>query len=217
MNILNNWHVPLYVFQHDEHDSLLDQLRQVCYGLQERQDVSGVAPGAKSNLYESSFDFFLLEDPAVKQLMSWCRDSVFEAAKHANNGRWNPGSRIGVDIHESWCHITQPGGYHDMHIHPNSAWSAIYYLQAGESDLASKSGCNRFFSPWISAYSDISTRWSSEVSSVDLPPTDGQMVVFPSWLPHSALPYHGTTDRLVIAFNCKFIDGGSGTITLDVK
>jgi len=29
----------------------------------------------------------------------------------------------------------------------------------------------------------------------------GQLVLFPSWLPHEVLPYHGKTDRIVVAFN----------------
>ena len=207
MNRLPTWSVPIYQFDAwAEHDQYQDQLLSLAYQLQHENNRSGVAPHAK-RLYESDFTFFSREEPAVVALREYCREQVFQAANDANRGRWEPGARIGIDLHESWVHITTTGGYHDMHSHPNSAWSGIYYIRAGESDLQARNGTNRFYCPWQSAYSDIGTQWSSQVSSIDIMPQDGGMVIFPSWLMHSALPYTGDTERVVMAFNCKFIDG----------
>jgi hypothetical protein len=36
---------------------------------------------------------------------------------------------------------------------------------------------------------------------LDIEPLPGQLVVFPSWLPHQAMPYHGTADRVIVSFN----------------
>lgn len=198
----------MYQFTWDQHRQYHDTLMAVCQAQQRQNRTSGVATSIKQGLYESDFDFFLIQDAAVQALLQWSRTCVFEAAKHANGARWSPGAKIGVNIHESWCHITTRGGYHDMHIHPNSSWSAIYYVQAGQSDVSTRSGLNRFYSPWNTNYSDIGTRYCSEVSSIDIPPLDGNLVVFPSWIPHAATPYHGESPRVIIAFNCKFIDGG---------
>ena len=182
-------------------------LISICYQLREKNQTSGVATRAK-NLYESDFDFLKQDHPAVKDLLEHCRTSVFEAANHANRGRWEAGARIGVDVHESWCHITPRGGYHDAHTHPNSSWSGIYYIRAGECDLESKNGVNRFYAPWMpTAYSDIGTLWNSQMSSIDMPVEDGTMIVFPSWILHSGMPYQGDTERVIVAFNCKFIQG----------
>lgn len=189
--------------QHQQHQqALLD----VCYAIREDNQQSQVAPRAK-NLYESDFDFFKRPDPAVQALLEHCRSQVFEAARHANQGRWQAGTKIGVDIHESWCHITNQGGYHDAHTHPNSAWSGIFYIQAGQSDLATHSGVNRFYNPCQVAYSDIGTRYQSQIGSIDLPAQDGCMVIFPSWILHAAMTYQGTQDRVIVAFNSKFIQG----------
>ena len=38
-------------------------------------------------------------------------------------------------------------------------------------------------------------------NSNDWEPKDGVLIVFPSYLMHSALPYTGETDRVVISFN----------------
>lgn len=188
------------------HGEYQQALLDICYEIKQQNEQSDVAPRAK-NLYESDFDFFRRPQEPIKQLLEHCRSSVFEAAKHANTGRWDPGARIGVDVHESWCHITPRGGYHDAHTHPNSAWSGIYYIRAGESDIQTKNGVNRFYNPNQVAYSDISTRYQSELGSIDIPAEDGTMIIFPSWILHSAMTYQGNIDRVIVAFNCRFIQG----------
>lgn len=211
MKIVPAWQVPMYQFDAwSEHERLQPELEQVCYDLQQQNNQSGVAPRAKS-LYESDFDFFQLDNPVVKELLEYVRNAVFQAAQHANQGRWGAGTRIGISIHESWCHITRAGGWHDAHTHPNSSWSGIYYIRAGDSSADSASGVNRFYSPWPAAYSDIGTRYSSQVSSIDIEPADGELIIFPSWLLHSATVYQGEQDRIIVAFNCKFIDGSPDT------
>ena len=207
MNIVPSWTVPMYHFDAwSEHPKYQSDLEQICYDLKRQNNQSGVAPRAKS-LYESDFDFFNIDKPAVKALLEYVRNCTFEAAQQSNQGRWGAGARIGINMHESWCHITQRGGWHDAHTHPNSAWSGIYYIRAGDSDADLASGVNRFYCPWQSAYSDIGTRYSSQVSSIDIEPRDGELIIFPSWLLHSATVYQGDQDRIIVAFNCKFIDG----------
>ena len=36
---------------------------------------------------------------------------------------------------------------------------------------------------------------------VEVAPLPGQLVLFPSWLAHQALPYDGALDRLIVSFN----------------
>jgi hypothetical protein len=57
------------------------------------------------------------------------------------------------------------------------------------------------------AYSDIGTRWTSEVGSIDMPAEDGTLLIFPSWILHAGMPYLGDSDRIIVSFNCKFIQG----------
>ena len=208
MQIIPAWTVPMYLFQWEDHSKHQQNLLDACERHQATNRNSGVATTIKSGLYESDFDFLTDPDPAVAALLEWGRGCVFQAAKTANQDRWPAGARIGINVHESWCHITSTGGYHDMHIHPNSSWSAIYYVSIGESSVDTRSGINRFYSPWNVAYSDIGMRYASETSSIDIPPTDGSLIVFPSWLPHAATTYAGTQPRVIVAFNCRFVDGG---------
>ena len=36
---------------------------------------------------------------------------------------------------------------------------------------------------------------------------EGKLILFPGYVRHSALPYHGKTDRVVVAFNARVSRG----------
>jgi uncharacterized protein (TIGR02466 family) len=124
---------------------------------------------------------------------------------------------VTVEIHESWCHITRDGGYHDMHAHPGSSWSAIYYVDTGDMGAAEdKNGVNRFYNPNNCAYADAGMAWTNRITSIDFRAEPGMMVVFPSWLQHSAVVYRGTKDRIVIALNCRITRSDMSQLSISI-
>ena len=197
------WPVMMYDFQWAEHQRYQDDLRRVCRELEQQNRISGVSQDAKRGLYESTFDFCDHDDAAVKIWTDWCKQCVLQAAVHSSGAQWPKDVSVIVEFHESWCHITRSGGYHDVHIHPNSSWSAIYDLDCGDMDMPTRNGINRFFRPYNTSYSDAGLAWMSANTTIDIAAEPGQMVIFPSWIPHSALPYHGERDRYVLSFNSR--------------
>ena len=204
MKTLPAWPLLFYQFQWDDVNIYLQDLNDVCHAEEIKKSTSNIATTIKHNLYESNFNFFKIDHPAIQALSAWCSKSVFEAASHANQAYWTNGENYGINIHESWCHITRDGGYHDMHRHPMSSWSGIFYLEPGNTDLVSRNGVNRFYKPWETQYTDPGTAWA-KADSIDIAGVPGTLIVFPSWVPHSAMPYYGDTERVVIAFNSQVI------------
>lgn len=203
MQSLQLWSVPFYEFHWEQHDDFEDDLKRVCYELEKQGITSGVAPGAKGGLYESPFNFVKHENPAVLAFSHWVKGCFFQAAKDSNLSYWQPGSNLQIELHESWCHITKDGGYHDMHTHPDSSWSAIYYLDIGDMRSNSTNGVNRFYNSNRNMYVDMGTAYMSANTSMDVEAEAGKLIIFPSWVPHSAITYRGDRDRLVIAVNCR--------------
>ena len=204
----------MYDFQWAQHQKYKQQLKQVCQDLESKNSQSNVAPSAKRGLYESGFDFVTTPDPAVEALSHWIKDCLFKSAANANREYWPAGANINIEIHESWCHITRDGGYHDMHTHPGSSWSAIYYLDTGNMDAASKNGLNRFFCPYNNMYIDAGTAWTSRNTSIDITAQEGMLIVFPSFVQHNALTYRGEKERYVISVNSKVSLANLSTVTL---
>jgi uncharacterized protein (TIGR02466 family) len=214
MQPINVWPVIMYDFQWAQHQKYKQQLKQVCQDLESKNSQSNVAPSAKRGLYESGFDFVTTPDPAVEALSHWIKDCLFKSAANANREYWPAGANINIEIHESWCHITRDGGYHDMHTHPGSSWSAIYYLDTGNMDAASKNGLNRFFCPYNNMYIDAGTAWTSRNTSIDITAQEGMLIVFPSFVQHNALTYRGEKERYVISVNSKVTLANMSTVTL---
>ena len=61
-------------------------------------------------------------------------------------------------------------------------------------------GSNRFYSPIQYFTLDQSMQYLRN-DVADICPEDGVLVIFPAYLLHSATPYIGKKDRVVISFN----------------
>lgn len=169
--------------------------------------ASGVALTAKSRqgLVESPFDLLDSSHPDLGKLKSFIEQVLRATIAQVNGSQVDP-ARIRPVITESWFHITNHGGFHDAHVHNQCSWCGIYYLQAGDCSTSDDSGpgngVNRFYSP-IPNGGSISDYGNAYLQSnrVDVVPKDGTMVLFPSYIMHSALAYRGKDDRIVISFN----------------
>jgi len=168
--------------------------------------ASGVAVRAKSGhgLYESGFDLFTHSHPALDRLKGFIGQSLAAAVCHAEGGRVRPAD-LEIAVVESWFHVTNGGGFHDAHVHPNCSWCGVYYVQVGDSGAATDGGApnggTRFYSPLALGYRDAGN--AHQFEELDAPLADGLLVLFPSYLRHSGLPYVGASDRVVIAFNAR--------------
>jgi len=169
---------------------------------------SGVAIGAKSahGLYESDFDLFALPNESLELLVQFIRSSLALAGCVANGQEARP-QDIQVEFIDSWYHITNEGGFHDAHVHHGCSWCGIFYLQLGSSGNrigeSAPNGGSRFYCPFHvgGSYRDYGNKYLT--SSIDPPIEDGMLLLFPSYLLHSGLPYRGTENRVVVAFNAR--------------
>lgn len=204
---IDAWTTHLFVTQLDDHEFLKDALLAHIYQRQAEQQQtvdSDVAVLAKHNLSESRLDFLEDELPEVMELRRMVEELVAGVAHEVNHTHWPQDCEAYAHVIESWYHVTKNGGYHDAHSHPNCSWCGIYYLDPGEANLDQRNGINRFYDPRVNAehYADPGTAYLGNQGFWDFSPIEGQVVIFPSYLKHSALPYFGQKDRVVIAFNC---------------
>lgn len=175
--------------------------------------ASGIATSAKSatGLIESPLDLFrTTKEPNLVALIGWIAGCVRAAVSQVNGGVVPP-EKLRVEFTESWFHITNNSGFHDAHTHGNCSWCGIYYLAAGDPDPVPESGStkagngvNRFYGPLPTGgmIRDYGNGYLGRYY-IDVQPIEGRLVLFPSYLMHSALPYIGSADRIVLAFNTR--------------
>lgn len=169
---------------------------------------SGVAIGAKSGtgLYESHFDLFSQKEESLQRLVKFIELTLTSAISVANSQEARP-QDIQIEFVDSWYHVTNDGGFHDAHVHHGCSWCGIFYLQLGDSEKhmagSAPNGGSRFYCPFNigGGYRDFGNKYLT--ASVDAPIENGMLLLFPSYLMHSGLPYRGTEDRVVVAFNAR--------------
>jgi len=159
--------------------------------------------------FESRFNLFRWPEPCVQELRGFVLDSVLRTVLQATTLRPEDLSRLTFHNH-TWFHITRHAGSFIAHNHPMASWSAVYCVRAGDTPHEQPgSGLLRLFDPrsGADAYRDPGNAQlhpAFAVRSLELRLSDGQVVVFPSYLFHDVAPYYGTGTRITVATNCWF-------------
>lgn len=151
---------PIIEVRNPHNESIKSQLVEYAYALHEQDHggiASGVAPLAKSGLYESKFDLFRANVPAVQSLKDFCAGALPPSLLSLDQ-QLRPDSPCRAPdanrYQRSWVHITTDGGVHDVHSHANCSWCGIYYVEHGEATKDHRNGANQFFPPFVTMYEE---------------------------------------------------------------
>ena len=160
-------------------------------------------------VFESRFNLFHWPEACVQELRQFMLDTVARTVLEATTLRAEDLARLTFHNH-TWYHLTRHAGSFISHNHPMASWSAVYCVRAGEPAADEPgSGVLRLFDPrqGANAYSDpanASLRPAFAVRSLDVRLSEGQVVVFPSYLFHEVTPFYGRDLRITVASNCWF-------------
>lgn len=152
-------------------------------------------PGIRHSNYggwHSSPDLWDWQEPEFRDLCAW----VIRAGEDltASVVPVRPDDEIKVTPYGgAWVNLLRDGGYNKIHNHPGAVWSAVYYVAAGVADPSIPgNGVFEFMDPRPG-----NIHGGKEV----IQPEAGLLMVFPAWLYHYVNPFHGTGERISIAFN----------------
>lgn len=104
-----------------------------------------------------------------------------------------------IKIDNFWINVNRKHNYNRPHNHPNSMFSAVYYLTAPKN-------CGKivFERPDVFEY-HIPTSGENEerYGEYSVVPEDGTIIVFPSYVRHYVEPNETNSERISLAFNLK--------------
>jgi uncharacterized protein (TIGR02466 family) len=108
-------------------------------------------------------------------------------------------------ITQSWLNYTETNQYHHRHEHVNSMVSGVFYINCNEKFDKIKFFNNNYqiIKPKVNEFN----MWNSD--SWWLPVKTGDIILFPSYLPHMVENKQGTDTRISLSFNT-FIKGNLG-------
>lgn len=105
-------------------------------------------------------------------------------------------------IANMWTTIYPEGAFVPMHIHSNFRWSGVFYVKAKKD-----CGAITFQDPaWVSKTmtQGVTPRLNPYYTSFSLNVSEGDLVIFPAWLPHRSLENKSGEDRIIVSFNMNF-------------
>lgn len=135
----------------------------------------------------------------IDWLMEEVRDSVRQAGFHYQEQdpiyKKKAASFTGSEI-KYWTNINRTGGKNATHDHRLWHYVAVYYLQAeGTGDLT-------FYNPIN--LTESCNPYAPFVSPISLSPKNGDLVVWPAWLPHEVEHNFSDKERINVAMNIRF-------------
>lgn len=101
-------------------------------------------------------------------------------------------------ITDCWVNVYRAGQSQEVHVHKNSLFSGIYYLQAPEG-----SGATLFYSPNCDVMLEPRPTQGNNLNAnvTGFPAEAGKMMIFRSSTRHSVLPGDFAGERITISFN----------------
>lgn len=216
--MLQLWSTPLGVHhfaQAHEVNPLLVRVFRTMRATDERADPGAAFYASRDDLLQR------IRLPEWEQLVRFIVDSIRQTVVLANQGVWpeaTPGLQIA--LRGIWFQIANQGSHHDVHTHGNCSWSGVYCVQVDADAqrrahrlLGGANGVTRFYGPHFNhlggAHMDFGNAYL-QAAHLDVEPLPGQLVVFPSWLAHQAMPYDGESDRIIVSFNAS-VHAASGS------
>jgi len=152
--------------------------------------------------YAINDDFFAKQQevpflPALPVMQELAKDFIVPSIKKY----WRSVSSVDpkladdiVDIQDFklWATVNHWDISHQLHVHTGSIFSGVYYVKVP---------------PTAGGFRAVDPRGHPQYPfqhSVTVNPEEGDLVIFPGWMPHTVLPTMGGDPRIAIAFN---IDG----------
>ena len=208
--LMNMFAVPFAFSRCPDQEQLNPRLIRYLHAQERAGTAVNPRPRMQRNpmVFESHFNLFRDPDPAIQELKTFCWDQLLAVIGRLNGYDLATVHRLQI-YNDCWFHITRAGGYFGVHNHPNAAWSGVYCVATGREHGQKDGGLLSFVNPTtLSAMhmdagnANMALPYGPQVASIAL--DAGQLVLFPSWVLHEVKPYHGSGERITIAFNCWF-------------
>lgn len=203
--------VPLAQALHPDASTLNVELRALLLAREGDPRYANPNPSLQqqTGVFESDFNLFAWPEACVQRLREFCWTELGRTIQNLNSYDAAVMRRLQIFSH-TWFHVTRAGGFVINHTHPMASWSGVYCVAPGQTpEDRPESGVLRFHNPhhYSNTFLDagnLKLRPPYHHGSWSIRFQPGQLVLFPSWLPHEVLPFHGDDERITIAFNCWF-------------
>ena len=184
---------PVLKYKLDDYKNFNKDLEKYIYNLYEK-DKKGLERSNRGGWHSENFN--LLEQDSIQKKFA------IKVQEYVLNCFQNMGWKIkdkNIRIKEMWAIINKKENFNVIHIHPNCYLSSAYYVKASKD-------CGEFIAenPNLAkryVYPEIVNKNELNVETARINIEEGDLLLFPSYLPHRVGKNESSDDRIVISFN----------------
>ena len=149
----------------------------------------------RSNRNGWQSDTFLWKQDIFKPLLDEALSATQMIAKRLSNKELPQ-----MVVRAMWGNINPKGGFNFTHVHPSGWLSGVYYIQLPEENNEIV-----FQDPRSARMMDFQRSSLIADEYFSHHPKVGELLLFPSWLPHFVSPNTSDQNRISISFNVELI------------
>tara|TARA_B100001175_G_scaffold247588_1_gene214336 strand:+ start:823 stop:1437 length:615 start_codon:yes stop_codon:yes gene_type:complete len=191
--ILKFFPQPIFKYKIDRYQEWNAQLLDYIYELKEDHE-SGIERSNINGWHSKPFDLKKKNSIQHKFFLNITK-YVFDVLK---NYGWKADPEK-IICSEMWAIINKKNNFNLLHTHPNSYLSAAYYVKApknsGNFIIEDPLSVSRHSYPII----ETKTEFNTKVAGLDI--EEGDLLIFPAYLPHKVGKNNTDEDRVVVSFN----------------
>ena len=191
--ILKLFPQPVFKYKVKSFETLNQELLKFIYDLHKEDNV-GLKKSNINGWHSKSFDLNDLEGLPYK-FLSQITDNIKDVFKHYG---WVYDTNK-VKCTSMWSIINKKGSFNIEHIHSNNYLSAAYYVKApkecGKFKALTPNIITRNFFPKSNGITEL----NAVTAKINV--EEGDLLIFPAYLPHSVEENKSDEDRVIISFN----------------
>ena len=191
--ILKYFPQPIFRYKVENYKTFNKELEEYIYKLRE-EDNEGVVRSNRGGWHSKSFkvrEKGTIQNRFTQELSKYIFDVIQTYGWKCVPER--------VVVSEMWAIINKPRDFNVIHTHPNAYLSAAYYVKAPEK--AGRFVIENPLSVARHSYPAHATKTEYNIKAAALDIEEGDLLLFPAYLPHKVNENKSDEDRIVISFN----------------
>ncbi len=195
--ILKLFPQPIFKYQVKDYKKINKELLNYIYNL-EKNDPKGVMKSNILGWHSKSFDLSE-KNNLPNKFFSMVQDNIKDVF---NKYGWvfDP---LKVKCTSMWAIINRKNSFNIEHTHSNNYLSAAYYVKAPENSGNFKASNPNIINRNMFPKSNQGTELNSNLVSIKV--NEGDLLIFPAYLPHSVEENKSEEDRIIISFNLDIV------------
>ena len=191
--ILTYFPQPIFRYKVENYKTFNKELEEYIYKLKE-EDNEGVVRSNRGGWHSKSFkvrEKGTIQNRFTQELSKYIFDVIQTYGWKCVPER--------VVVSEMWAIINKPRDFNLIHTHPKAYLSAAYYVKAPEK--AGRFVIENPLSVARHSYPAHATKTEYNIKAAALDIEEGDLLLFPAYLPHKVNENKSDEDRIVISFN----------------